>query len=135
MWMNNEIEVIKMLFNNNIVMEILQTYFEKEIELKIIQTVMEMDGYDFERIFDTPVDYADADAIDDMNVVECETEIDKKTGVQTVTGILETVVILDGYVHWSGEDEYVDSKETILMFSFCFDEKDENYYNFHIERL
>ena len=80
---------------------------------------MNMEGQELDEAFETYVDYAELDQIENVKVVRVEQEEDDTCTI--VRGILEADVSLDGYVYFEGENNMVNSSEVTLEFEFQFE--------------
>lgn len=122
-----------MLLDNETVLHIIEDNFMDDVEHEVLTSVMSMDGYDLSEHFDDLVDYGDLEGIDELEVEEFTTE--KEEECQTVSGTLQLLATVGAYVHWDGEDEYVESCEMKMEFSFYFEIADQKYRAFEIEYL
>lgn len=103
--------------------------FKEEIWLYIDERVMRLDEYDIENIFDISVDFAVLDQIDDMKVLKFEVR------EESVEGILQVVVLIDGYEYMQGQNIYKDSGMMVLGIGFNFDMEENEYANIELEYL
>ena len=120
-----------MSLNKNIVLEIIRTHFSEEVELEVTQSVMELESYELEEIFENSIDYADLDVINEMFIQKLEIFEDEDTGI--IQGSIGINVFLDGYVHWEGENEFVDSREITLNNNFEFKSENTEYTDFNMD--
>lgn len=120
-----------MSLNKNIVLEIIRTHFSEEVELEVTQSVMELESYELEEIFENSIDYADLDVINEMFIQKLEIFEDEDTGI--IQGSIGINVFLDGYVHWEGENEFVDSREITLNYNFEFKSENTEYTDFNMD--
>ncbi len=117
-----------MSLNKNILLEIIRTHFSEEVEIQVTQSVMELESYELEEIFENSIDYADLDVINEMFIQKLEIFEDEDTGI--IQGSIGINVFLDGYVHWEGENEFVDSREVTLNYKFEFKSENAEYTDF-----
>lgn len=122
-----------MLFNKNIVLEIIRTHFGEEIEIQASSIVMNLESFELEGFFDLSVDYAMLDVIDEISVEDYKVET--AAGICFVEGILTVLAILEGYVHWDGEEEYIGNEETPLTFMFQFTVNEDVYSDFQLDYI
>ena len=118
-----------MLYNKNIVHEIIISNFEQQIEDKVSDYVIDLDAFMLEQIFDQIIDYACVDYIESIEVEEYH--VQNRDEIDTITGILRVIVLLEGYVHWDGEDEFVEDQSAIINFSFTFANDNNEYVGFN----
>lgn len=123
-----------MLLNKNVVLEILQSEFAEEIEMQTITCVMDMESYELVEIFENSVDYVEVDEIDELEIVKYNTE-ERGKNFLDVSGIMQMRVLLEGYVHWDGENMYIGSQHTFLAFEFSFSKEEEQYGNLEMWRI
>lgn len=88
---------------------------------------MNMEGQELDEAFETYVDYAELDQIENVKVVRVEQEEDDTCTI--VRGILEADVSLDGYVYFEGENNMVNSSEVTLEFEFQFEHQNGKIAN------
>lgn len=119
-----------MLFNKNIILEILRRNFADELETCINDSIANIDPDERVEIFDSWIDYTLMDLIEDISVESYSVE--NRTDEQVVSGVLSVLAIADGYVHWEGEDVFVDADEIEVMFSFSFHVKDSKFSKFSL---
>ena len=112
-----------MLYNKNIVHEIIISNFEQQIE--------DLDAFMLEQIFEQIIDYACVDYIESIEVEEYH--VQNRDEIDTITGILRVIVLLEGYVHWDGEDEFVEDQSAIINFSFTFANDNNEYVDFELK--
>lgn len=122
-----------MTFNKNIILGILLSEFSENIESEIAYCVLDMDGYELEHIFGQLIDFAYLDDIGDVEVDSFETQTDKQE--TEISGVLKAEVFLEGYVHWDGEDEFVDSGETVMKFRFSFIKEGKSFSRFEMHHV
>ena len=122
-----------MLARKESVLHIIEENFMKDLEYEVLTSVMGMDGYDLSQYFEQLVDYGDLEGMDDLGVEKFETDRDEER--QTVSGILRLNAMVGGYVHWDEEDEYMESCEIPMEFSFSFQITDGIYGAFVAEYL
>lgn len=108
-----------MKYDRNLVATIIENEFWDDLYNEIDDSVMNMEGQDLDEAFETYVDYAELDQIENVKVVRVEQEEDDTCTI--VRGILEADVSLDGYVYFEGENNMVNSSEVILEFEFQFE--------------
>lgn len=77
--------------------------------------------------FETYVDYAELDQIENVKVVGTEQEEDDTCTI--VRHIGEADVSLDGYVYFEGENNMVNSSEVTLEFEFQFEHQNGKIAN------
>ena len=108
-----------MKYDRNLVATIIQNEFWDDLYNEIDDSVMNMEGQELDEAFETYVDYAELDQIENVKVVRVEQEEDGTCTI--VRGILEADVSLDGYVYFEGENNMVNSSEVTLEFEFQFE--------------
>lgn len=108
-----------MKYDRNLVATIIENEFWDDLYNEIDDSVMNMEGQDLDEAFETYVDYAELDQIENVKVVRVEQEEDDTCTI--VRGILEADVSLDGYVYFEGENNMVNSSEVTLEFEFQFE--------------
>lgn len=108
-----------MKYDRNLVATIIENEFWDDLYNEIDDSVMNMEGQDLDEEFETYVDYAELDQIENVKVVRVEQEEDDTCTI--VRGILEADVSLDGYVYFEGENNMVNSSEVTLEFEFQFE--------------
>jgi hypothetical protein len=106
-------------YDRNLVATIIENEFWDDLYNEIDDSVMNMEGQDLDEAFETYVDYAELDQIENVKVVRVEQEEDDTCTI--VRGILEADVSLDGYVYFEGENNMVNSSEVTLEFEFQFE--------------
>ena len=94
-----------MKYDRNLVATIIENEFWDDLYNEIDDSVMNMEGQELDEAFETYVDYAELDQIENVKV----------------RGILEADVSLDGYVYFEGENNMVNSSEVTLEFEFQFE--------------
>ena len=108
-----------MKYDRNLVATIIENEFWDDLYNEIDDSVMNMEGQDLDEAFETYVDYAELDQIENVKVVRVEQQEDDTCTI--VRGILEADVSLDGYVYFEGENNMVNSSEVTLEFEFQFE--------------
>ena len=108
-----------MKYDRNLVATIIENEFWDDLYNEIDDSVMNMEGQELDEAFETYVDYAELDQIENVIVVRVEQEEDDTCTI--VRGILEADVSLDGYVYFEGENNMVNSSEVTLEFEFQFE--------------
>ena len=108
-----------MKYDRNLVATIIENEFWDDLYNEIDDSVMNMEGQELDEAFETSVDYAELDQIENVKVVRVEQEEDDTCTI--VRGILEADVSLDGYVYFEGENNMVNSSEVTLEFEFQFE--------------
>ena len=108
-----------MKYDRNLVATIIENEFWDDLYNEIDDSVMNMEGQELDEAFETYVDYAELDHIENVKVVRVEQEEDDTCTI--VRGILEADVSLDGYVYFEGENNMVNSSEVTLEFEFQFE--------------
>ena len=108
-----------MKYDRNLVATIIENEFWDDLYNEIDDSVMNMEGKELDEAFETYVDYAELDQIENVKVVRVEQEEDDTCTI--VRGILEADVSLDGYVYFEGENNMVNSSEVTLEFEFQFE--------------
>lgn len=108
-----------MKYDRNLVATIIENEFWDDLYNEIDDSVMNMEGQDLDEAFETYVDYAELDQIENVKVVRVEQEEDDTCTI--VRGILEADVSLDGYVYFEGKNNMVNSSEVTLEFEFQFE--------------
>lgn len=108
-----------MKYDRNLVVTIIENEFWDDLYNEIDDSVMNMEGQELDEAFETYVDYAELDQIENVKVVWVEQEEDDTCTI--VRGILEADVSLDGYVYFEGENNMVNSSEVTLEFEFQFE--------------
>ena len=108
-----------MKYDRNLVATIIENEFWDDLYNEIDDSVMDMEGQELDEAFETYVDYAELDQIENVKVVRVEQEEDDTCTI--VRGILEADVSLDGYVYFEGENNMVNSSEVTLEFEFQFE--------------
>jgi len=106
-------------YDRNLVATIIENEFWDDLYNEIDDSVMHMEGQELDEAFETYVDYAELDQIENVKVVRVEQEEDDTCTI--VRGILEADVSLDGYVYFEGENNMVNSSEVTLEFEFQFE--------------
>jgi len=106
-------------YDRNLVATIIENEFWDDLYNEIDDFVMNMEGQELDEAFETYVDYAELDQIENVKVVRVEQEEDDTCTI--VRGILEADVSLDGYVYFEGENNMVNSSEVTLEFEFQFE--------------
>ena len=122
---------IVVLYNKNIVLEIIISNFEQQIEDKVSDYVIDLDAFMLEQIFEQIIDYACVDYIESIEVEEYH--VQNRDEIDTITGILRVIVLLEGYVHWDGEDEFVEDQSAIINFRFTFANDNNEYVDFELK--
>lgn len=120
-----------MLYNKNIVLQIIVSNFSNELEMAIYEATKDLDGFELEEIFEQLIDFAEVDDIGNTEVVDYK--VDVCDDVNVLHGIIKVDVSLDGYVHWDGENEILDTQNYEFEFEFGFKDKEEKYYDFELE--
>lgn len=111
------------MFDRNSVLTLLGEHFWDDIEIFTIECIQEFAEEDLEAIFDgNLVDYADLDTIDELKVVGVEVEEDGD--IEIVSGQLMLEALVDGFVHWDGEERYIDSSNVKMYYEFRFETRD-----------
>lgn len=108
-----------MKYDRNLVATIIENEFWDDLYNEIDDFVMNMEGQELDEAFETYVDYAELDQIENVKVVRVEQEEDDTCTI--VRGILEADVSLDGYVYFEGKNNMVNSSEVTLEFEFQFE--------------
>lgn len=108
-----------MKYDRNLVATIIENEFWDDLYNEIDDSVMNMEGQELDEAFETYVDCAELDQIENVKVVRVEQEEDDTCTI--VRGILEADVSLDGYVYFEGENNMVNSSEVTLEFEFQFE--------------
>ena len=108
-----------MKYDRNLVATIIENEFWDDLYNEIDDSVMNMEGQELDEAFETYVDYAELDQIENVKGVRVEQEEDDTCTI--VRGILEADVSLDGYVYFEGENNMVNSSEVTLEFEFQFE--------------
>lgn len=108
-----------MKYDRNLVATIIENEFWDDLYNEIDDSVMNMEGQELDEAFETYVDYAELDQIENVKVARVEQEEDDTCTI--VRGILEADVSLDGYVYFEGENNMVNSSEVTLEFEFQFE--------------
>lgn len=108
-----------MKYDRNLVATIIENEFWDDLYNEIDDSVMNMEGQELDEAFETYVDYAELNQIENVKVVRVEQEEDDTCTI--VRGILEADVSLDGYVYFEGENNMVNSSEVTLEFEFQFE--------------
>ena len=108
-----------MKYDRNLVATIIENEFWDDLYNEIDDSVMNMEGQELDEAFETYVDYAELDQIENVHVVGVEQEEDDTCTI--VRGILEADVSLDGYLYFEGENNMVNSSEVTLEFEFQFE--------------
>ncbi len=122
-----------MLLNNIIILEILQNNFGERIDSEIYESIMLLDQYDFENMFECPVEMIGEYEIEDMNVDSYSVEPGKTSN--EISGILSVLVALKGYVIFENKPEFLEDTEAELIYSFSFSSFGRKYTNFDIFEL
>ena len=108
-----------MKYDRNLVATIIENEFWDDLYNEIDDSVMNMEGQELDEAFETYVDYAELDQIENVKVVRVDQEEDDTCTI--VRGILEADVSLDGYLYFEGENNMVNSSEVTLEFEFQFE--------------
>lgn len=108
--------LIYVKYDRNLVATIIENEFWDDLYNEIDDSVMNMEGQELDEAFETYVDYAKLDQIENVKVVRVEQEEDDTCTI--VRGILEADVSLDGYVYFEGENNMVNSSEVTLNSNF-----------------
>ena len=119
-----------MLYNKNIVLEIILSCFSDVLEKAIYEEVVNLDSYELENIFQQIIDFAEVGDIGDAEIEYYRVDTDEK--MNKVYGIIKVDVSLDGYVHWDGENELLDTENHEFEFDFKFNDREEQYSDFEI---
>lgn len=94
--------------------------FWDEIETFTIECVSELGTDELEIIFtDYLVDYASLDEIEELKIMDMEIECDD--GVETVSGEMRLDILVEGYAHWDGSEEYLGTEETEIRYKYSFE--------------
>lgn len=107
-----------MQFDNNSVLNIIEKLYWDTLEKYTIQCVSELGSDELEDTFDSDVDYAEMDSMDEIRVDEVEVEVAGDDVV--VSGNMEVHVLVDGYVHWDRENICIGSGEVTMSYQFSF---------------
>ena len=121
-----------MSYNKNIVLEMISSTFWDEIETFVEENVMDFEGEELMDIFAQPVDYALLDSIESMSILDFDT--DKEEENESISGTLQVVALVEGYVHWDGENVWLEDEEMCMGIAFCFDVVDGVCSNLDLER-
>ena len=90
------------------------------IETFTIECVSELGTDELEIIFtDYLVDYASLDEIEELKITDMEIECDD--GVETVSGEMRLDILVEGYAHWDGSEEYLGTEETEIRYKYSFE--------------
>lgn len=108
----------------NRILTLLERNFYDDIELFTIECVDEFTQDELSVIFvDYLVDYAKLDVIDGIKILEAESE--REEDIELVRGEIVLNILVEGYMHWGGEEEYLGTEEAELCYKFCFEMQDE----------
>ena len=122
-----------MLFNRNIILEVLRSNFAKNIKEFVDKCIMEWDGFDLDDIFEEAVDFALLDSVEEMTIEEYNVE--DENGGQTVDGICEITVAVNGFIK-AGEDvAYRDTQIAVLGIGFSFYVENDKFSDMELEYL
>lgn len=122
-----------MLFNQNIILEILKSNFAKEIKEFTDSFVMSLDASDLGEIFESTVDFAMLDSIEEMEIEDYITE--EEENVQNVEGTFVIVVSLDGYERINEHSMFKETSITNFGIGFSFYVENKVYSNLELEYL
>lgn len=122
-----------MLFNKNIVLEILRSNFAEEIGRCVEKCVESLDDLELESIFESAVDFAALDVIEEMEVEDYTVE--KEDDELYVEGTFEVVVSVDGYERINDETVYKDSGTVQFGIGFSFYIENGKYSEIELEYL
>lgn len=122
-----------MLFNKNIVLEILRSNFSEEITSFVYSCVTELYEFELDNIFESTVDFAVLDTIDEMIVNDYSVE--EEDDRQTVEGSFEVLISVDGYECINGDNIYKESGIVNFGIGFTFSAENKKYSNIDLEYL
>lgn len=126
-------DIKKMNYNKNIVLDILRSNFWDEIEKFVMDYVLDLENDELIEVFETLVDYAMLDYIEEMSV-DCY-EVEQEENKKNISGVLDVVANIDGYAHWDGEGNLIDDGEIEIGIGFRFYEEEEEYFDIVLEHL
>ncbi len=121
-----------MSYNKNIVLEMISSTFWDEIETFVEENVMDFEGEELMDIFSQPVDYALLDSIESMRILDFDTDKEEKN--ESISGTLQVVALVEGYVHWDGENVWLEDEEMCMGIAFSFDVVDGICSNLDLAR-
>lgn len=124
----------RVLYNKNIILNILNSTFGDEIEEYIQNCVVEMDSNELKEYFEQETDYAVLDVLEQMVVQDFEVELDEENK-ELISGTLEISAEIDGYVHWEGEEIYIESAAVTIGLLYEFHAENEQYTDLYLEYL
>lgn len=108
------------MLDRNSVLTLVEECFWDEIETFTIECVSEFGTDELEIIFtDYLVDYASLDEIEELKITDMEIECDD--GVETVSGEMRLDILVEGYAHWDGSEEYLGTEETEIRYKYSFE--------------
>lgn len=120
-----------MNYNKNIILDILRSNFFEEIETFVTNYVLDLEENDLIMFFETSVDYAMLDYIEEISVVYYEVE--KEEGQDNISGMINVIAEIDGYLHWDGEENFVGSNEIEIGIDFSFYEENNDFFDIELE--
>ena len=108
------------MLDRNSVLTLMEECFWDEIEAFTIEYVSEFGTDELEIIFtDYLVDYASLDEIEELKITDMEIECDED--VETVSGKMQLDILVEGYAHWDGSEEYLGTEETEIYYKYSFE--------------
>lgn len=119
-----------MLFNKSIILEILLSSFKDEIYMYLDEYIINFDEYLLDDIFNVSVDFAVFAQIQEMTVLNFQVESD-----ESIKGVLQVTVLIDGYEKTNGQDAYKDSQIVVLMLRFRFCVVEDMYSDLQLTYL
>ena len=106
------------MLDRNSVLTLMEECFWDEIETFTIECVSELGTDELEIIFtDYLVDYASLDEIEELKITDMEIECDD--GVETVSGEMRLDILVEGYAHWDGSEEYLGTHVRWICSWYC----------------
>lgn len=123
-----------MLYNKNIILHILSSKFGDKIETYIQDCIVRMESNELGIYLGQEADYAVLDTIVQMTVqdFETETEEEKQTAI---SGTLEVLADISGYVHWDDEEIYVGNSIVTIGLLYEFYAENDEYTNLYLEHI
>ena len=110
--------------------DIVEKHFSNDIYSRVSDYIQDMSGGEFEGIFENNVDYASCDSVGDIEELSFDAEeFDKQI---EISGELEVVAEVTGYVHWDGEEVELDTEEISLVLVFALYENKGKFEDFEI---
>lgn len=108
------------MLNRNSVLTLIEECFWDEIEVFTMECVGEFGADELAMIFtDYLVDYAKLGMIEELKITDMEIERDGEEEI--VSGEMLLNILVEGYIHWDGEEEYLGTEEAVISYKYCFE--------------